>query len=448
MKQIRIGSGAGFAGDRITPAVELIEKGNLDYIIFECLAERTMGLAHRAMLKDPKKGFDRLLEKRMRAILEPLKRNGVKMVSNMGAANPEAACAEIARIANELGVTGLKLAAVTGDSVIESIDRYAELDVLEFPKKLRDVTGVVSANAYMGAEGITEALQNGADIVITGRVSDPSLTVGILKHEFGFDATDRERLGQSILAGHLLECAGQVTGGYYADPGKKEVPDLHRLGFPIVEFREDGRFTVSKVPGTGGLVSEATCKEQMIYEIHDPTCYYTPDGVANFSRVAFHALGKDLVQAEGATASPPTDTLKVSVCYKDGYIGEGEISYGGRTALARAKLAADVVQKRLAILGAAPEETRVDYIGCTSLFGEEISARIGEGTPAEVRLRMSVRSCGSETAETLADEIEALYTNGPAGGGGVVTRVSEVLAVLSVFIPRGDARAHVSYREV
>ena len=285
MKKIRIGSGAGYAGDRIEPAVELMEKGNLDYIIFECLAERTIAIGQQDKMKDPTKGYNQLLEARMRKILKLAKDNHIKVITNMGAANPVAAAEKTAEIAKELGVSGLKIAYVTGDDITPQIEKYYDNDVLELDCKLGDIKeSILSTNVYLGAEGIIEALENGADIVITGRVSDPALSIGPLVHEFGWNIKDdADKMGQATLVGHLLECAGQVTGGYYADPGYKDVPDLDRLGFPLIEIDETGKFVVTKVEGSGGLVCEDTCKEQMIYEIHNPEKYLTPDTVADFS---------------------------------------------------------------------------------------------------------------------------------------------------------------------
>ena len=394
MKKIRIGSGAGYAGDRIEPAVELMEKGNLDYIIFECLAERTIAIGQQDKMKDPTKGYNQLLEARMRKILKLAKDNHIKVITNMGAANPVAAAEKTAEIAKELGVSGLKIAYVTGDDITPQIEKYYDNDVLELDCKLGDIKeSILSTNVYLGAEGIIEALENGADIVITGRVSDPALSIGPLVHEFGWNIKDdADKMGQATLVGHLLECAGQVTGGYYADPGYKDVPDLDRLGFPLIEIDETGKFVVTKVEGSGGLVCEDTCKEQMIYEIHNPEKYLTPDTVADFSHVTFTQVGKDRVEAAHATSHGKPETLKVSVGYKDCFIGEGEISYGGMNCMNRAKLAADIVEKRLKLVGVEMEEFRIDYIGYNSLYKSEISDQYAPDVVPEIRLRVSGRT--------------------------------------------------------
>lgn len=450
MKRIRIGSGAGYAGDRIEPALELIEKGNLDYIIFECLAERTIALGQQEKEKDSAKGYNPLLEYRMEKALPLLKMYPVKIITNMGAANPKSAAEKVAEIARRKNITDLKIAYVQGDDITINLNQYKDYPVLENGKKLCEMEdSLISANTYMGAEGICGALDHGADIVITGRVSDPALTIAPLIHEFGWTAEKNpDQMGQAVLAGHLLECAGQVTGGYYADPGYKDVPDLYKLGFPLIDIDETGTFTITKVEGSGGLVCKDTCKEQMIYEIHNPKAYITPDAIADFSQVTFTETGKDCVKAEHATSHGIPETLKVSVGYKDCFIGEGEISYGGGNCLARAQMAADIIGKRIELTGIQLEEYRVDYIGINSLYRDKISKSLAGEPTCEVRLRISGRTSDRLQAELLANEVEALYTNGPAGGGGVVKRVSEIVSVCSIFIPRKDIHYCNGYIEI
>lgn len=450
MKTIRIGSGAGYAGDRIEPAVELMEKGNLDYIIFECLAERTVALGQEDRIKDPDTGYNRLLKRRMEKIIPPVKSNGIKIITNMGAANPKAAAEVTSKIAKRLGISGLKIAYINGDDISGNIEKYYENEVLENGQKLSEIKErIISANVYMGAEGIVEALENGADIIITGRVSDPALTMGPLIHEFKWNIDDNPReMGQGILSGHILECAGQVTGGYFADPGYKEVPNLAHLGFPLIEIDETGMFTVTKVEGSGGMVSVDTCKEQLIYEIHNPKAYLTPDAIADLSKVEFEQVAENKVKAEYAFSWGKPENLKVTVAYKDGYIAVGEISYGGCNCLERAELAGEIVEKRLGIMGIKPEEFRIDYIGYNSLYKKKISEMLSQNLTTEVRLRVSARVNDLETAHLIADEVETLYTNGPAGGGGVEKRVDEIISVCSIFVPRTDVKSIVSYMEV
>ena len=313
MKTTRIGCGAGYSGDRIEPAVELAEKGGIRYLVFECLAERTIAIAQQARIKDPGAGYDALLAARMEACLPSCRRNGVRIITNMGAANPAAGARRIGDVAKRLGIKGLKIAAVTGDDVLE-VTRQHDPVILETGRRVSPLGDrLVSANAYLGADPIVEALKNGADMVITGRVADPSLFLAPLIAEFDWQPDRWDLLGQGTVMGHLLECAGQVTGGYFADPGFKDVPGLARLGFPIAEVREDGAFVVTKVPGSGGMVTAATCKEQFLYEIHDPSSYITPDVVADFTGVRVAETGKDRVAITGGKGRPRTDTLKVSI---------------------------------------------------------------------------------------------------------------------------------------
>ena len=313
MRIVRLGAGAGYAGDRIEPAVELAERGDIDYLVFECLAERTIALAQQAKLRDPEGGYDPLLEARLRAVLGPCRARGIRVVTNMGAANPVAAARKAGALAREMGLAGLRIAAVTGDDLLDAV-RAGDFVLEESGEPVASLGNrIVSANAYLGAAPIVAALADGADVVITGRVGDPALFLAPLVHAFGWAMDDWERLGRGTLVGHLLECAGQITGGYFADPGCKDVPDLARLGFPIGIVAEDGTVEIAKVAGSGGRISLATCKEQLLYEVHDPARYLQPDVVGDFSGVEMEQVGPDRVRVSGATGAPATGLLKVSV---------------------------------------------------------------------------------------------------------------------------------------
>ena len=434
MKTVRIGSGAGYAGDRIEPAVELATHGSLDYLVFECLAERTIALAQEARAKDPSRGFDPMLERRLEAVLPACRERGVTIVTNMGAANPASAGACARELAQRLGCLGLTIATVSGDDVYDVV-MAGDFTVAETGGPVSALKDrLISANAYIGAEPIVRALSQGAQLVITGRAADPSLFVAPLVHRFGWQSDEWAELGRATLVGHLLECAGQVTGGYFADPGRKDVDDLERLGFPIAEVPEHGPVIITKVSGTGGLVTEATCKEQLLYEIHDPSAYVTPDTVADFSRVTVTDVGHDRVAVAGATGRARPDALKVSLGYRDGYIGEGQISYAGSGAVRRARLAAAVARDRLERSGIARSDLRCDLIGVSALHGEAISAAAMD--PYEVRVRVAARAASREAAQRIGEEVETLYPNGPAGGGGATRSVREVVAIASTFIPR------------
>ncbi|MEX5585370.1 acyclic terpene utilization AtuA family protein [Pseudomonas lurida] len=439
MKTLRIGSGAGYSGDRIEPAVELAEQGDLDYLVFECLAERTIALAQQARINDPEGGYDPLLSERMRRVLPfvgvKAGRRRLRVITNMGAANPLSAAVEVRRIASELGVD-LKVAAVVGDDVLSALQPEWLLDNGQTVGSLGE--RLISANAYLGVDGILEALRADADVVITGRVADPSLFLAPQMFEFGWAADDWQRLGRGTLVGHLLECAGQVSGGYFADPGFKDVDDLARLGFPLAEISADGEALITKVSGSGGRVSRATCIEQLIYEVHDPAAYLTPDVTADFSQVGFVEEGSDRVRAQGAGGRARPEQLKVSVGYLEGWIGEGQMSYGGPGAVARAQLARDVVLKRLELIGVKMQDVRAELIGMDALHGPRSTVE-----PWEVRLRVAARCAARSDAVRVGNEVETLYTNGPSGGGGASKSVRQVVAVASILLPRGAVNPRI-----
>lgn len=434
MSILRIGAGAGFSGDRIAPAVELVENGALDFLVFECLAERTIALAQQARLKDPAAGYDPMLERRMRAVLPIAVQNGTRIVTNMGAANPTAAARLVRKIARDLGLHHLKIAAVTGDDVLSNIGP-CQLEETGAPASaLGD--RLVSANAYIGIAPIVAALDAGADVVICGRASDPALFLAPLVYHFGWAMDDWTRLGRGTLVGHLLECSAQVTGGYFADPGGKDVPNLARIGFPLAEVGEDGNAVITKVAGSGGCVTRATCTEQLLYEIHDPSSYIQPDVVADFSNVTLQEIAPDRVVVSGADGHPATGCLKISVGYRDGWKGEGQISYAGANCVARAHLAADLVEERLRDSGAEILDTRYDLIGLNSVPCAEGSEPAT--SPHEVRMRFVARCSTSASADLVGEEVESLYLCGPAGGGGVARSVSEILAIASALMPARD----------
>ena len=426
VRTIRIGAGAGFADDRLEPAVELADRGDLDYLVFECLAERTIALAQLDRLRDPAAGFTEWLPERMAAVLPACARRGTKIITNMGAANPLGAAQVVADVAREAGLTGLRIAAVTGDDVLGLVDTDEN---------------TMSANAYLGCEPIVRALALGADVVVTGRIADPSLFLAPLVHEFGWALDDWPRLGRGLCLGHLLECAGQVTGGYFADPGRKDVPDLARLGFPLAEAAEDGTFVVTKVAGSGGAVTVPICTEQLLYEVHDPAAYVSADVTADFSAVELTQVGPDRVQVTGATGRPRPGQLKVSVGYLDGFLGEGEISYAGPNAVARGRLALDILRARL-----PATELRFDLIGVDAVHR-------GSGTPTgpdprEVRVRVAGRTTTLDAARRIGREVSALWLNGPAGGAGATRRAAEIVAIASTFVDRDDVRPELSFVEV
>jgi len=433
-KTIRIGCGAGFQGDRIDPAVILAAQGRLDWMVLECLAERTVAMAQLRRLADPDLGYDPLLRARMQALLPLLKRNRFRLISNLGAANPLAAGRQVIAIAAELGLK-LKVAVVTGDDVLDRLEPGTA--TLETGQPVCEFGTPISANAYLGADAILPAIATGAEVIITGRVADPSMFLAPMIREFGWPLEAPTLLGRGTVIGHLLECAGQLTGGYFADPGRKAVRDLAHLGFPFCDVGADGNGTLGKVAGTGGMITLATVKEQLLYEVIDPGAYVTPDVVADFSGVDLIDMGEDRVRVENGTGSARTGTLKVSVGYRAGYIGEGEISYAGPNARARAVLAGAIMHERL---HHDLPDVRIDLIGVDSTHRTDFGH---PHDPYEVRLRVAASGSTRELAERVGLEVEALYTNGPAGGGGARKFISERVGIVSTLMPRDQVTTGV-----
>ena len=350
-----------------------------------------------------------------------------------GCADRQYAARAACGIAAELDLADFACAVLLGDDVQAVLSERPELILLETGEPLESILPrMASANAYLGADAIVTALASDAPVVITGRVADPSLFVAPLLHAFGWSYNDYAKLAQATAVGHLLECAGQVTGGYFADPGVKDVPALARLGFPFADVSADGEVVIGKVAAAGGRVDSQTCTEQLLYEVDDPTAYITPDCVLDMGGISLTEIARDRVRVAGARARPRTPTYKVSVGYFDGFLGEGELSYGGPNAVARARLAGEIVKERLAMRGFAFDDLRIDLIGLDSLHGP------GDGRPEpyEVRLRVAGRTAQREAAEAVGWEVSALYTNGPSGGAGDFANVREILAVQSVLLPR------------
>jgi hypothetical protein len=438
--RLLIGCAAGFSGDRIDaagPVVDtMIAMGGPAFLIFETLAERTLALAQLRRREDPQSGYEPLLEDFLRPVLQRCMAHGIRIVSNFGAAHPAAAARRIRLLARSLGMPVPRIAVIHGDD-LSAPQRRAWLRG-HLGAALGDAE-IVSANAYQGAEAIAAALNAGAQIVVAGRVADPSLAVGPAMSHFGWRHDDWDRIAQATMVGHLLECGAQVCGGYFADPGYKDVPDLHAIGYPIAELHEDGHCVIGKAANTGGIVSLATLKEQLLYELHDPAGYLTPDVRADITGVTLQAVAPDRVRMSGVRGHPRPDTLKVNVCHEGGWLAEGEISYAGPRAEARARLAADVLRQRLPALA-----LRFDLIGVLSVFADDggrLLAGMADSGARDVRLRVAAAHAERHEAERLAREVTALYTCGPAGGGGVRTRITPRLGLVSGYVPRDEIAA-------
>lgn len=440
-EMIRIGCGSGFSGDRLDapgPVVDaLIAAGGPAALMLEVLGERTLALAQRERLHRSEAGYEPALVDLLRPILARCAAHGIPIVTNGGAANPRGAARAVLALARELGLAELRVGVVEGDDIrgtaaLDDLDPWeGDAGAVLVPDQ------VIAANVYLGAAPIAQALRQGAQVVITGRCSDPALALGPMLASFGWDEADWDRLAAGTMAGHLLECGAQVTGGYFADPGAKDVPGMASIGFPIAEIGRDGSVLITKPAGTGGLVDRRTVTEQLLYELHDPSAYLTPDVVLDVSGVAITEEGRARVRVSGARGRPRPDRLKATVSLPGGWLGEGEISYAGPNARARAALAGRTLVERLRMLGLGGR-ARIDLIGVVSVFdGDSGALREGtEGAPQDVRLRLAVATETRAEAERAAREVLSLYCCGPAGGGGVRTRVTDRIRTLSFLVPR------------
>jgi hypothetical protein len=435
-KNFTIGCGAGFSGDRVDapgPVVQtLIRRGGPSALMFETLAERTLATAQLARRADPSRGYEPLLELVVGPVLADCLAHGITIVGNFGAANPLGAAQALADLAKNAGLPVPRIAIVTGDDLSDERGKAIVQDCME---GRLDPARFVCASVYQGAFEIADAIRAGAQIVVTGRVADPSLALGPAIAHFGWGREDWDALAGATMAGHLLECGAQVTGGYFCDPGKKDVPNLHDVGFPLAEISADGSCVITKADGTGGLVSARTVKEQLLYEVHDPAAYLTPDVSADVTEAEVTELGPDRVRLSGVRGHPRPPTLKAMVFNEGGWLAEAEISYAGRNAEARARLAMEVMQKRCG----ADMALRFDLIGTCSIHGEDANTLLA-ATPVsalrDLRLRVAGRHEDEAVVDRLLREVTALWTGGPAGGGGVRVNKRRRLSNVACYIPR------------
>ncbi len=454
MTSVYIGSGAGFAGDRIDAGVAVVEtlrrRDGPRYLIYEVMGERTLAMAQRIKMDDPELGYSPYLERYLPGVLAACAQHNVRIVANLGNANPVAGAKRVHEIAKDLGVEGLRVAVVHGDDLLAFMgaDEITGIPTIEGVS----IKGkeLVAANAYLGTRPIVEALAPEVAVVLVGRTTDAALVLGPLIHEFSWAEDDWERLAAGTLAGHLLECGGQVTGGYFCDPGFKDVPGMDDLGFPIAEIEANGDFVVTKAEDTGGLVSRATVTEQILYEVHDPSAYLTPDVTLDVTGVALEEAGENRIAVRGAIGRPPPDTLKATISADGGWLGESELTYAGPNALARAQLAADIVRTRCGRNG-VEEPIRVEVIGSGAVFDNDASERQrGANTPmdGEYRLRAAIRTDNKDTAQYVNDEVLSLFCSGPAAGGGYRCSITGQVNTASILVPRGPVEAHAGAEEV
>ena len=448
-KVIRIGAGAAWWGDRVEPAQLNAEKGQLDYLCFETMAEATVSAAQVRARRDPSfEGYDTYLDDRMKAVLPACMAQGTKIISNQGWINPDAAAQRIVHWLQHFGYKGVKVASVNGSLITDKVLSMTD-KILENGLPTSSLSpNLISAEVYLGAEPIALALKEGAHIVVTGRVADPSIFMAPMMHEFGWDPLDAKRLGQGMGIGHLLECGAQVTGGYFSDPGFKDVPEPWNFGFPIAEVESDGSAILSKVAGTGGAINLQTVKEQMLYEVHDPANYLTPDVVVDFTTAKLEQVGPDRVRVSHIGGKQRPATLKVSIGCTEGFIGEDMFFYAGPGALRRAELAKKILTERFHIVGLEAEDIRIDYLGLNAIHGAATPANAPE--PYEIAVRVAARTKTREQAVKIGREVDGMAVSGIGHTGKRVPhadRTREVIGVWSSLVPREKVPATVRYFE-
>ena len=451
--KVFIGCGAGFSGDRVDAAIPVVKslagRDGPRYLIFETLAERTLALAQKDRHKDADRGYSPFLESYIRPVLRLCHAADIRIVSNFGAANPIAGAHKIAEIAREMGCNGLRIAVVEGDDLFQLLSQD---DIREIPTIEGLEIGekeVIAANAYLGARPIADALARDADVVVVGRCTDPALVLGPLIHEFGWPEDDWKHLAAGTLAGHLLECGGQVTGAYFADPGYKDVADLARVGFPIAEVGSDGEVIITKPEGTGGLVSPRTVKEQLLYEIHDPSNYLTADVILDITGVSVDEIGPDRVSVSGARGKPAPDTLKATVSVEGGWLGEAEMSYAGPNALRRARLAIDVLKQRCRDIGTNCP-VRFDILGAVSVHDGDSGGLADAGDwpdDGDYRIRVASRGPDKDALARINQEMLSLYCSGPAAGGGFRQFLTDQVHTASILVNRDLIKPRVQFLE-
>ncbi len=451
MRKVRIGAAEGFYGDAVDPAVDIAQNGDVQYLCFDCLAELTMAILVKDQKRDPSKGYCLDVTAYMKQLLPYVKEKGIKILTNAGGINPEGAQQEVIRVARELGIRGLKVAVVTGDNILYRIDQLMEQGVsfehMETGESLETVRDrLLFANVYLGVGPIVEALRQGADIVVTGRTTDTAQFMAPLVYEFGWREDEWDKLAQGILMGHLMECSAQSTGGNFSG-NWWDVPDMDRIGYPIAEVQEDGSFILTKTPTSGGLVTVDTVKEQMLYEIHDPSAYVTPDVVANFTTAVLENVGPDRVSVRGATGKPRPEHLKAVMGYQNGYMGQAIIGYSWPDALKKARKADEIIRKQLARKGMHYEEIHTSFLGFNSLHGPTVEEPTEELN--EVYLRIAVRAKTRQEAVAFSRLFPPLGLDGPPSVTGLGGRLQprELLGMWSCLVPREliekDVKIHI-----
>jgi hypothetical protein len=443
-RTVRVAAGQGFWGDWLEAPVRQVQGGPIDYLMLDYLAEVTMSIMQKQKSRDPRLGYARDFVPLMERILPDVAAKGIRVTSNAGGVNPRACAEAVREVARKLGLSGkVPIALVTGDDILPRLDellaRGHELQDMDTGRPLSAIRDqVLSANAYLGMAPIVEALKGGAHLIITGRVTDTGLTLGPLFHEFGWHRDDWDKVAAGTVAGHIIECGAQASGGNLLKDWRG-VKGLANPGFPIVEARADGSFVVTKHPGTGGVVSVASVSEQLVYEMGDPHSYITPDGIADFTTIRLEQDGRDRVRVSGIKGRERTDKLKVSIAYFYGYKAVGTLVYSWPEAFDKARAADRILRQRLKDLGLEFEQILTEFVGVDATHG----ALSGPPSPEipEVQLRIGVRARDKAPVERFTREIAPLVLTGPpsvTGFAGGRPEVQEVVAYWPALIDRTE----------
>lgn len=438
---LRIGCGSAYSEDRIDLALDMLERGRISYLCMDGLAERTLSLAHQRRENTGEGAYDTRMPEVGSRLLPVAAKKGVKIIANLGATNPHGAGVFLSHEAARQRLDDVFIAVITGDEVSEYVGEHDPI-ITETGRRASELPGrMIAAHAYIGAEPIVEALRRGANVVIGGRIADPSLYVGPIVYEFDWHLDDWTMLGAATVVGHLLECGTYATGANFADPPHRVVPSFERLSFPLAEVRPDGTATISKLPDTDGLLSVETCKMQLGYEIHDPARYLTPDVTADFSHVHLAPVVAG-VAVDGGRGTTRPDLLKGLIASDEGFIGEGQVSFAGHGALGRARLGEQIVRGWLHPLlsSGAIDDFRVDLLGVNAIHGTASEVR---GEPYEVHVRVAARSADRKVAAAVAQAGWDLQIHGPAGASGHRKDVRSVVAIYTFFLPRTAVRPQV-----
>jgi len=442
MKKIRMGCGSASWGDMLDPAVELMEKGELDYMGFDHLAELTMSILQRMKDKNPKRGYIPDLLPWMRALLPIAREKGVRMLTNAGGANPEQAGADVMALSKELGIDGMKIGVISGDDVGARLDdfrkqglKFENLDTGEEDID-RIADKIVAAHVYIGSESLVEGLEKGADLIITGRASDNAMYVAPMVHELGWKMDDWHKMGTAVTVGHIIECSAGCAGGM--SNFWKEIKEPWRVAFPIAEVYEDGRTIITKAKGAGRMVNEWTVKEHLVYEVHDPENYFMPDAIGDFSKISVKDIGKDEVEVTGIGGKKRPDMLKMTIGYEDGWIGESEISVCWPDAYEKAKFCEEFLRGRFKARNLTIDDVRFDFIGMNSIHGPLSKMTENLEDINEIRVRVAAKTRTREDANQVRREVTHLWTHGPVGTTAVISPPPprKVIGLWPTLVPR------------